>query len=47
MREEISIDCPKCNSVWINFIEHYEKDGEKWHKYRCRSCGHTYKVKGK
>ena len=45
--EKISKDCPKCNSGWTNCIEQYEKDGEKWYKCRCRSCGHTYKVKGK
>ena len=45
--EKISKDCPKCMSGWTNCIDQYEKDGEKWYKCRCRSCGHTYTVKGK
>jgi len=45
--EKISKDCPKCKSGWTNCIEQYEKDGEKWYKCYCRSCGYTYTVKGK
>ena len=45
--QRVISDCPKCKSGRTISMETYEKNGETWHKCRCRSCNHTWTMKEK